>query len=144
MLKAVVAVVVGYLTMAIAVAILTFGLFMLLGPDRAFQPGTYEVSTIWVTTCFALSLVSAIIGGFICRVISGRGAVKALAALVVMLGILLALPALNPANDPRPLVRPPDTPSLVAVTNSRQPPWAALAFPIVGAIGVLIGGRDKR
>ena len=144
MLKAVLAVVAGYLTMAIAVAILTLGLFLLLGPDRAFQPGTYEVSTAWVIACFAASLLSAIIGGFICRRISGLGAVKALAALVVVLGLLLALPALNPANDPRPLVRPPDTPSLVALTNSRQPPWAAMAFPVVGAIGVLIGGRGKR
>ena len=144
MLKAVLAVVAGYLTMAIAVAALSLGLFVLLGPDRAFQPGNYEVSTVWVITCFALSLVSAIGGGFICRRISGGGAVRALAVLVVVLGVLFALPALNPANDPRPLVRPPDTPSLVAVTNSRQPPWAAVAFPIVGAIGVLIGGRGRR
>jgi len=109
-LKAVLAVVAGYLTMAIAVAILTLGLFVLLGPDRAFQAGTYEVSTIWVITCFAVSLVSAIIGGFVCSRIAGPGALKVLAALLMVLGILLALPALDPANDPRPLVRPPDTP----------------------------------
>ena len=144
MLKAVLAVVAGYLTMVVAVAMLSFGLFLLLGPDRAFQPGTYEVSTIWVIACFAASLLAAVVGGFLCSRISGGGAVKSLAVLVVVLGVLFALPALNPANDPRPLVRPPGTSSLVAVTNSRQPPWAALAFPIVGAIGVLIGGRGKR
>lgn len=144
MLKAVLAVAAGYFTMAIAVAVLTLGLFLLLGPDRAFQPGTYEVSTAWVIACFSASLVSAIIGGLVCARISGPGAVKALAALVVALGVLLALPAMIPANDPRPLVRPPDTPSLVAITNSRQPPWAAVAFPFVGAIGVLIGGRGRR
>ena len=144
MLKAILAVVAGYLTMAIAVAVLTLGLFVLLGPDRAFQPGTYEVSTVWVVACFAASLFSAVVGGLVCRRIAGPGAVKALAAIVVVLGFLLALPALNPANDPRPLVRPPDTPILVTVTNSRQPSWAAMAFPVVGAIGVLIGGRGKR
>ena len=144
MLKAVLAVVAGYLTMAIAVAILTLGLFLLLGPDRAFQPGTYEVSTTWVIACFTASLLAAIVGGLICQRISGNGAVKVLAALVVVLGILLALPALNPANDPRPLERPPGTPSLVAITNGRQPPWAAMAFPVVGAVGVLIGGRVRR
>ena len=144
MLKAILAVVAGYLTMAIAVAVLTFGLFVLLGPDRAFQPGTYEVSTVWVVACFAASLLAAVVGGHVCRRIAGPGAVKALAAIVVVLGFLLALPALNPANDPRPLVRPPDTPILVTVTNSRQPSWAAMAFPVVGAIGVLIGGRSRR
>ena len=143
MLKAGLAVVAGYLTMAIAVAVLTLGLFVLLGPDRAFEPGTYEVSTVWVIACFVASFVAAIIGGLVCRRISGPGAVKALAACVVVLGLLLALPALNPANDPGPLVRPPDTPILVTVTNSRQPPWAAMAFPAVGAIGVLIGGRGR-
>jgi len=143
-LKAVLAVVAGYLTMAIAVAMLSLGLFLLLGPDRAFQPGTYEVSTVWVVGCFAASLLSAMIGGFVCSRISGPGALKILAALLVVLGILLALPALDPANDPRPLVRPPDTPRLIALTNSRQPPWAALTFPFVGALGVLIGGRGKR
>ena len=144
MLKAVLAVVAGYLTMAIAVAALTLGLFVLLGPDRAFQPGTYEVTTVWVIACFAASLIAAMIGGFVCSRISGPGALKVLAALLVVLGILLALPALDPANDPRPLVRPPDTPRLIALTNSRQPPWAALTFPFVGALGVLIGGRGKR
>ena len=144
MLKAVLAVVAGYLTTAIAVAALTLGLFVLLGPDRAFQPGTYEVTTVWVIACFAASLIAAMIGGFVCSRISGPGALKVLAALLVVLGILLALPALDPANDPRPLVRPPDTPRLIALTNSRQPPWAAMTFPFVGAIGVLIGGRGKR
>ena len=97
-----------------------------------------------VIACFAASLIAAMIGGFVCSRISGPGALKVLAALLVVLGILLALPALDPANDPRPLVRPPDTPRLIALTNSRQPPWAAMTFPFVGAIGVLIGGRGKR
>jgi hypothetical protein len=144
LLKAVLAVVAGYLTMAIAVAALTLGLFVLLGPDRAYQPGTYEVSTVWVIACFAASFVSAVLGGFVCSRISGQGALKALAALVVALGVLFAFPLLDPANDPRPLVRPPGTSSLMDVTNSRQPVWAAMSFPVVGAIGVLIGGRGKR
>jgi hypothetical protein len=143
-LKAILAVVAGYFTMAIAVAVLSLGLFVLLGPDRAYEPGSYDVSTAWVIACFAASLVAAIIGGFVCSRIAGLGAVKVLAALVVVLGLLLALPALNPANDPRPLVRQPDAPLLVTLSNSRQPPWAAMAFPVVGAIGVLIGGRGKR
>jgi hypothetical protein len=143
-LKAILAVVAGYLTMAVAVAVFSLGLFLLLGPDRAFQPGTYDVSAAWVIACFGASFVSAIVGGLICSRISGSSAVKALAALVVVLGIVLAFPVLDPATDPRPLVRPPGTLSFVALTNSRQPPWAAMTFPVVGAVGVLIGGRGRR
>jgi uncharacterized membrane protein YfcA len=130
--------------MAIAVGLATVGAYLALGPDLAFKPDTFEPSTLWLVVCFAFSLLAAVAGGFVCSRISGPGATKVLAGLVLVLGILMALPALNTAADTRPTVRLPDTPSLTAMQNQRQPPWAAMSFPLIGAVGVLIGGSRKR
>ena len=144
MLKGLLAVILGYIVMALVVGVATVGAYAAIGPDRAFQPGNYEVSTLWLAVCFAFSLIAAIAGGFVCNRVSGPGAAKVLAALVLIAGILLALPTLNTANDPRPTLRLPETPTLEAVQNQRQPPFAAFGFPVIGAIGVLIGGSRKR
>jgi hypothetical protein len=143
MLRAAVAVVVGYLVTAIVVALATIAAFMAMGPDRAFLAGSFNPSAIWLITCFAFSFVAAILGGLVCRAISGPGAVKVLAALILLLGIGLAIPALT-QEDTRPAIREPGLPSLQAMTNARQPVWATMAFPFLGAVGALIGGSRKR
>ena len=130
--------------MVIVVGLATVGVYLALGPDRAFKPDTFEPSTIWLIACFAFSFIAAVAGGFVCSRISGPGATRVLAGLVLVLGILMALPAMNVAGDTRPTVRLADTPSLVAMQNQRQPPWAAMSFPLIGAVGVLIGGSRKR
>ena len=144
MLKGVLGVIVGYLAMAIVVFATLSGAYLTLGADRAFAPGTYEVSTLWLATSFTLSLIAAMVGGWVCSRIAGPGAVKALAGLVLVLGIILVIPALDPASDTRPTVRAADTPNLEAMTNARQPTWVSLTIPVLGAIGVLIGGSRKR
>ena len=130
--------------MALVVGLATVGVYLALGPNLAFKPDTFEPATVWLVVCFAFSLLAAVAGGFVCSRISGPGAVKVLAGLVLVLGILMALPAMNSAGDTRPTVRLPDTPSLAAMQNQRQPPWAAMSFPLIGAVGVLIGGSRKR
>ena len=144
MLKAVLAVVAGYLTMAIAVAMLSLGLFLLLGPDRAFQPGTYEVTSTWLVVMIVFSLVAAIAGGWVCAAIAkGKGAVWALVVLVLILGGLNTIPVVTASKAP-PAVRTGDVPNLEAMMNGKEPVWFALLLPFIGVAGVMIGGRSKR
>ena len=144
MLKTVLAAIVGYIVMVIVV-FATFSLSYLgMGADRAFQPGTYEVSFLWIAVSLVLAIIAAVIGGTVALRIGGPTAPKVLAGIVVVLGLLSALPALNPGADPRPAVRTEAVGNMEAMSNARQPAWNALLMPFLGAAGVLAGGRSKR
>jgi hypothetical protein len=49
MLKYIAAVIVSYLVMAIFLFAVFTAAYLALGPERVFQPGTYAVSTLWLT-----------------------------------------------------------------------------------------------
>jgi hypothetical protein len=135
------AVIAGYLVM-FALVFVSFSLaFLVMGAAGAFAAGTYEASGLWLTTSFVLALVAAIAGGRVAAVV-GRGAraVRWLAVFVAVIGLAMALPMVftpGPANVPRP-----DRVGVMeAMQNARQPGWVALLNPVIGAIGVLVGGR---
>jgi cytochrome bd-type quinol oxidase subunit 2 len=143
MLKTIGGVVVGYLAMFILVFATFSAAYLAMGTDGAFQPGSYEVTTLWLVVSFVLSLVAAIAGGFVCNLIAPNSkAPIALAVVVLVLGILLAIPTLMGA-DPRPVTRDASVGNLEAMANARQPSWVAFLTPVIGAIGVMIGARRK-
>ena len=88
----VVGVVLGWVVMAGAVFLLFFGLWMVLGPDGAFQPQSWEVSGIWLLGSIVVSLLAAVLGGLVCTWVAAddRGLLM-LMALVVVLGVAIAL-----------------------------------------------------
>ncbi len=143
MIRAIVAVIVAYVVMFLLIFLTFTGIYLLLGADRAFRPGSYEASNLWLGIAFGVNLIVAIIGGLICAAIAKGGkAPLALAAVVLVLGLLLAIPAL--------MIQKPDMPrtgnvsNIEAMQKAKQPPWVPLTFPIIGATGVLIGGKLKR
>ena len=139
MVRKVLGVIVGYIVMALFVFLTFTGAYLALGAEQAFKPGNYNVSLRWIVISVVLGLIAAIIGGFVCSLISKSSrACQVLAGLVLVLGLLVAIPALT-ANDLRPNVRPRDVPNLQAMQNARSPKWFALLNPIVGAVGVLVG-----
>jgi MFS family permease len=141
MLKAIVAVVVGYLVMVVVVFAGLTAAYLAMGAVRAFKPESYEVTGLWLVVWFLVSVGAAIIGGRICGLIGRkRGAVIGLAIVVLVLGGLAALPALKPVTgDPKP--RTSGTSNLEAMMNAKQPNWVVFLTPIIGVVGVLAGGR---
>jgi hypothetical protein len=136
------AVVVGYLAMS-AFVFTTFSLaYLAIGAERAFKPGSYEVSALWLVGSFALGFVGALAGGWVCAAI-GRSAraVKALAVVVVVLGIALAVPAMLGRSTPAP--RSAAVGNMEAMQRAQTPRWVALLNPLVAVAGVLIAGRRK-
>lgn len=135
-------VIVGYLVIFVLVFALLSGAYVVLGADRSFVPGAWDVSRLWSILSLVLGFVAAIVGGMICAAIAKdpRGP-KWLAVLVLVLGLALAVPALNqpPPEEARPAV----VPLMDAVANGRQPSWVALLNPVIGVIGVLVGGRRR-
>ena len=143
MYRSIAAVVVGYLVMFLLVFTLFTAAYLAMGTEAAFTPGTYEVSTLWVVISFVLGLVAALVGGYVCAAIARRGkAPLALAALVLGLGLLFAIPMLTAPKASAP--RAGGVPNLEAMRNARTPGWVALLNPFVGAVGVLLGARLKR
>jgi vacuolar-type H+-ATPase subunit I/STV1 len=144
MLKNVLAIVAGYFAMAFAVFLSFTVLYLAIGADGAFEPGTYQVSMLWIVVSTVLSFAAAFIGGTVCaRIATVDRAPVALAAIVLGLGLVMALPALNPADDTRPTVRTEAVGNLDAMTNARQPTWIAFANPLIGAVGVMAGARRR-
>ena len=137
------ALVVGYLV----TFLLVFGLFTAawyaLGAERSFEPGSFEVSPLWIGVSTALGFLAAVGGGCTARAI-GRtvGAVRGLAILLFVLGALMTIPALLPGAGESE-VRDPGLSMMDAMNKARTPPLAAILNPIVGAAGVLVGGRRK-
>jgi hypothetical protein len=135
------AVVLGYLAMALAVFAGLSVAYLGLGADRAFRAGVFDVSTLWAFTSLVVGFGAALLGGWVARRMdrTARGP-RALAGLVVVLGIALALPAL--LGEPAALTARAGTLGpFEAMQQARTPLWLMLLNPVVGAVGVLLGGR---
>jgi hypothetical protein len=77
-----------------------------MGADGAFMPGSYEVTPLWLATSFVLGLVGAGAGGFVCAAVA-RSATPplVLAGLVVVLGLVMAVPLVTGSRQGEPRVR---------------------------------------
>jgi len=143
MLRAILAVIVGYVAMAVAVFGTFTGAYLILGADGSFRPGSYEPSGLWLVVSFVLGFGAALLGGTVCRAIArSHKPVAILAVVVVALGALSAIPMLL-ASGAEPAVRTGDVGNIEAMQNARTPLWVALSNPIVGAVGVLLAGRAR-
>ncbi len=144
MVRAVLAVIVGYLVMALLV-FSSFSLaYLLMGADGAFRPGTYEVTPLWLVVSFVFSFIAAVVGGWVCATIARRSpAAKGFAAVVFILGLLLALSVLMASDDARPQVREGNVGNIAAMQNAKQPAWVALMNALIAPAGILLGARLK-
>jgi len=141
--RAIAAVVVGYIVMFIVVFVTLTGAYLALGTERAFKAGTYDVTPMWIGIWAVMSLVAAVAGGLVCRVIArGPKPPMMLAGIVLVLGLAMAIPAFlaEPTKEPRGS----EVSNLEAMAKAQQPPWTALLNPLVGAAGVVLGGRLKK
>lgn len=133
--------VLGWVVMAGAVFLLFSGLWMVLGPDGAFQPQSWEVSGMWLLGSILVSLLAAVIGGLVCTWVAAddRGLLM-LMALVLVLGVAVAL-----FEAPAPEgIRPPGVSMPEAMNSAQQPKWLAWLNPVLGVVGAFAGSRLVR
>ena len=145
MVRSVIAVIVSYIVMFVLTFIAFVCAYLVVGAEVAFKPASYEASTTWIGIAFAINVIIAIIGGVICAVIAKGGrAPLALAVLVLVLGLLFALPARSKREANLTATRAGNVSSTEAAQKAYWPVWVPFTFPLTGAIGVLIGGRLKK
>jgi len=139
MLRAIGSVIVGYLVMAVITFCSLTGAFFALGADRAYEPGVFDVSKLWMAVWVVVGVVAALAGGWVCRAIAKTNTPpRVLAGIVLVLGTLMAVMAMN--APPTSEVRPPDLGVMDAMTKARAPTWMNFANGLIGFAGVLVGG----
>jgi hypothetical protein len=142
-LRFVAATIAGYATISFAVFLSSTAAYQMLGTERTLVAGTYDVSALWLGVSFLLFSVATFVGGYVCAVLAPSGrASAALAALVLVLGLLVAAKVIR--EQAEPTVRASEVSDLDAMRGARQPPWVALANPLLGAACVLAGARLRR
>jgi hypothetical protein len=94
-----------------------------------------------------VSLGAALVGGWLCaRIAKGGRAVQVLAGLLLILGIISAVGERMMAQSEAaaPVVREADINSMEAMMSAQSPAWVSFANPLLGMVGVLIGGWIAR
>jgi hypothetical protein len=145
MLRSVLGVIVGYIVMFILQVVAFMTIYTLMGADWSFQPASYQASTQWTAMQFGVILFTTIIAGLVCAAIAKGGkAPLALAAVVLVLGLALASAstALRPPDTHE--VRSGNVSNMEAMSKARHPTWVIFLGPVIGALGVVIGGKIKR
>ena len=145
MLRSALGVIIGYIVMFVLQVIAFITIYTIVGANWSFKPASYQASTRWTVMQFGVILVTAIIAGLICALIAQGGkAPLVLAAVVLVLGVALGVAgtALRPADTHE--VRAGDIPNMEAMSKARHPTWVIFLGPVIGAVGVVIGGKLKR
>lgn len=146
MIRSIAAVVAGYAVMALWVMLALSLSWMALGPEFAFREGTVDVSLGWMAVALATGFLGALLGGFVAARISrvpGGSAVRVLAGLVLVLGLLSAFFQVPPEERPVfegeiAAIAPAE-----AAEVARQPRGYPYAISIIGCLGVLGGGSAR-
>ena len=141
MLRNILSAIVGYIAMAAVLFVLFSLLWLTLGPSRAFQPGSWEVSGGWALGSVVLGLVAAYIGGRVCaRMANDAKGAMILIGLIIVLGVMTALMPVEMAAGPRP----DDVSMMEATAGARQPTWFNWLNPVIGVVGVWFGSKRLR
>ena len=130
------AAVLGYVVM-FAVSFPLFSLmWLVLGADGSFQPGSWQVSGAWAAWSIALGGIVSTAGGFACSKLAvSRQGVAILIGLVILFAALAALP-----DAATGVVARPDGASMFdAMSSAQQATWMLWVNPVIGVIGVLLG-----
>jgi hypothetical protein len=145
MIRSILAAVAGYAALVVVV-VAGIGLtWAVVGGSGAFAGEGPEPSAMWMVANLVSGFLAAFAGGWVARKIGrSQQAVKILAGLIILLGIITAITA-EAAFAKRKKI---DTPVaemsfMEAGQHARQPGWYNWIIPLVGVAGVWIGGREK-
>lgn len=150
MLRSIGSAVVGYIAIFLVVFVSLTGAYLLVGVDRAFRPGVYEVSALWVVISIVVGIGAALVGGWVSRKVAGQAlGPRILAGLVFVLGVAMAVPALTAGSDAEaaaePIaVRTSEVGPMEAMQHAESPLIAVLLNPLIGAVGGVGGWRRGR
>jgi hypothetical protein len=143
MLKSIVGVIVGYLVMMLVAFAAYTAAYFGLGADRAFEPGTYALSGIWIGLVIVITSIAGLIGGLTCAAISKSRTTGLVFALIVfVLSFVFELP--NIMKDHTPVARAGDVSNMEAMGKAQPPVWLCIFNPFLAGAAILMGTRMKK
>jgi len=142
MIRSILGAVAGYIVFAFFLILFFSGLYLVLGADRSFLPGKFDPSTTWTISTSVLGFIATVIAGLVAALIGRSGGVRILAGLVLLIGAIVVV-VLAMENKPEE-VRPVEVSMKDAMDKAREPVWVAVVNPILGVIGVFVGGSLRK
>ena len=145
MLRKILAALLGYVVIVV-IALAGIGIgWTILGGQGAFEGEGPQPSTVWILLNLAIGLVAAVVAGRVAAVVGGSSSsAKILAGIVLVLGFLLAAAAQFAPVERQPIDKPVAEMSFrEAGEHAEQPGWYNWIMPLLGAAGVLFGGRRR-
>jgi hypothetical protein len=142
MLRLILGVIAGYVGMSLFFFAVLTGAYIGLGPERVFQPDSYEVSTLWLVIYGVVYFCGGILACVVTAAISRtRRTFQVLAFVVFVVGILLCIPAMRDGGGLNH--RAGEVSTMEAMQLARLPDWMHTVGPAIGAAGVLLLAMRK-
>ena len=142
MIRKILGAVAGYIVNFFSVFLLFTGLSVALGPDRLFLPGNYEPSMMWIIGALIIGFISAMAGGYVAALIGKSGAVKIMAGIVVLIGVIVFVLLFRETRAVE--TRTVDLAVMEAMFKAREPLWFAAVNPLLVVIAVFTGGALRK
>jgi hypothetical protein len=143
MLRSILGGIVGYIALFVFIFATFSILYIAIGTERAFEPGSYKVSMLWIGASTVLGLIGAVVGGYVAALVGkGSGGVMALTIIILLMGIVTILMVMG--SSAADAVRAADVANLEAMGKAQTPLWVAILNPVIGIIGAQIGGRLRK
>lgn len=142
MLRNILAVIVGYIVMAIVVGGGLAIAYLILGTEGAYKPASYEVTTTWLIAMLAVGIIAALLAGITCAKLSmhSKGAVLSLVGVVIVMTFVdLAMKSAKPEPTPDQQIRTGEVALSEAPMLAVSPLWFTIVNPIIGVVGVMAG-----
>ena len=129
----------GYILMFVVLFATLTAMYFGLGSERTFLPGSYAVTPLWIAVfCFFQFDSGLVAGVVVSKLSSDRKVPLILAAMTLVLGIVMALPAVqSTVHDAVP--RTGTLTNMEAMMQAQTPVWIQLIAPALAALGVTAG-----
>jgi hypothetical protein len=129
----------GYILMFVVLFATLTAMYFGLGSEQTFLPGSYAVTPLWMAVFCFVQFDSGLVAGVVVSKLSrDRRVPLVLAGITMVLGILMALPALV-GTVPADVPRTGSVTNIDAMMQAQTPLWIQLIAPALAALGVSAG-----
>ena len=145
MVRSIIGVIAGYIVMVILQVAAFMTLYAVVGTNWSFKPHSFQASTRWTLAQFAIIVVTAIIAGLVCALIAKGGrATIGLAIVVLILGLAAAVWKTTLQPPDKTTLRLGPVSQVEAMNKAWHPSWVVFLGPVLGAAGVIVGGKLRK